>query len=107
METIEKYLHEHFASLDDANNVRAPGSGSQPSQVLSDALPDASDEVFARVNTVAPNSPAERAGLREGDEIRAFGYVDKSNHDGLKRVAECVQGNEGVSCVCCYIQPSS
>ncbi|KAM4059633.1 PDZ domain-containing protein [Hirsutella rhossiliensis] len=95
MEAIEKFLHEHFASLDDADNALAPGSGSQPPHVLSDAQLDASDEAFAKVNTVAPNSPAERAGLMAGDEIRTFGYVNKSNHDSLKRVAECVQGNEG------------
>jgi 26S proteasome non-ATPase regulatory subunit 9 len=35
--------------------------------------------------------------LREGDEIRNFGYVNNTNHDGLRRVGECVQGNEGVS----------
>jgi len=34
--------------------------------------------------------------LKAGDEIRVFGYVNKSNHDNLKKVAECVQGNEGV-----------
>ncbi|KAF4510730.1 hypothetical protein G6O67_002600 [Ophiocordyceps sinensis] len=69
-----------------------PGSSSRP---VPDALPDASDQAFAKVNTVAPNGPAERAGLKAGDEIRVFGYVNRSNHDGLKKVTECVQGNEG------------
>ena len=42
-----------------------------------------------------PNSPAELAGLKPGDKIRKFGYVNRENNDALRRVAECVQGNEG------------
>ncbi|GJN73137.1 26S proteasome non-ATPase regulatory subunit 9 [Purpureocillium lilacinum] len=92
MSNIEKFLHEHFANVDDAEPVPA-GSSQQP--ILPDSLPTAAEEPFARVNSVAPGSPAERAGLKAGDEIRVFGYVNKSNHDNLKKVAECVQGNEG------------
>jgi 26S proteasome non-ATPase regulatory subunit 9 len=51
---------------------------------------------FAKVDTVAPGSPADEAGLKVNDHIRNFGYVNRSNHDNLKGVAECVQGNEGV-----------
>ncbi|KAJ6445814.1 26S proteasome non-ATPase regulatory subunit 9 [Purpureocillium lavendulum] len=91
MASIEKFLHEHFANADDAEPV--PAAGSQP--ILPDSLPAAAEEPFARVNTVSPGSPADRAGLKAGDEIRVFGYVNKSNHDNLKKVAECVQGNEG------------
>ncbi|UNI20995.1 putative 26S proteasome regulatory subunit [Purpureocillium takamizusanense] len=92
MANIEKFLHEHFANVDDAEPV--PTASSQQA-ILPDSLPTAAEEVFARVNSVAPGSPAERAGLKAGDEIRVFGYVNKSNHDNLKKVAECVQGNEG------------
>lgn len=89
MGAIERFLHEHFASIDDDN--------SQPPDTLPDAQLSPSDEAFAKVNTVAPNSPAEHSGLKAGDEIRSFGYVNMSNHDNLRRVAECVQGNEGVN----------
>ncbi|OAQ81760.1 26S proteasome non-ATPase regulatory subunit 9 [Purpureocillium lilacinum] len=92
MSNIEKFLHEHFANVDDAEPVTA---GSSQPPILPDSLPTAAEEPFARVNSVAPGSPAERAGLKAGDEIRVFGYVNKSNHDNLKKVAECVQGNEG------------
>ncbi|PFH60069.1 hypothetical protein XA68_11518 [Ophiocordyceps unilateralis] len=85
MKQIEGFLHDHFANLDDTDDPSAPA------QPRLDALPRA----FAKLNTVTPGSPAERAGLRAGDEIRAFGYVNQSNHDNLKKVAECVQGNEG------------
>jgi hypothetical protein len=95
MAVVEKFLHEHFANLDDD----AP----EPASLLSTgaARPATESHVlqepFAKVNTVAEGSPAQSAGLQPGDEIRVFGYVDRSNHDNLKRVGECVQGNEDVS----------
>jgi 26S proteasome non-ATPase regulatory subunit 9 len=67
--------------------------------MMGDALPETLEVPFAKVNSVVADSPADTAGLKAGDEIRNFGYVNKSNHDGLKKVAECVQGNEGVSLV--------
>lgn len=95
MTAIEKFLHEHFASLDDAD-PEAPPSSSTGLPVLPDSQPERLDEPFAKVNTVAARSPADQAGLKPGDEIRNFGYVNRSNQDNLRRVAECVQGNEGV-----------
>ena len=95
MSAIEKHLHEHFASLQDADDVAvaaAPTSG-----MLGDSIPETLAEPFARVNAVVANSPADAAGLKAGDEVRNFGYVNRQNHDELKKVAECVQGNEGVS----------
>ncbi|KAL2685216.1 hypothetical protein Neosp_006313 [[Neocosmospora] mangrovei] len=93
MTRIEKFLHEHFASLDENDAEPAPSSGTQP--ILPDSYSAPLDPPFAKVNTVAAGSPAESAGLKPGDEIRNFGYVNRANHDNLKKVAECVQGNEG------------
>ncbi|CAJ0546160.1 Ff.00g096330.m01.CDS01 [Fusarium sp. VM40] len=94
MTRIEKFLHEHFASLDEDDAAPiATANGSQP--VLPDSLTTPLDPPFAKVNTVAAGSPAETAGLKAGDEIRNFGYVNRANHDNLRKVAECVQGNEG------------
>ncbi|KAK1527498.1 26S proteasome non-ATPase regulatory subunit 9 [Colletotrichum costaricense] len=92
MAMVEKQLHEHFASLQEeekpevplSDNTLADHSASQPLE-----------EPFAKVNAVVPGSPAELAGLKPNDQIRIFGYVNSSNHDNLKKVAECVQGNEG------------
>lgn len=101
MSKIEKHLHEHFASLmEDAPNGDEPDASAASSSrepALRDYVPAALDEVFAKVNTVTERSPAHTAGLQQGDLIRNFGWVNKSNHDGLKKVAECVQANEGVS----------
>jgi 26S proteasome regulatory subunit N4 len=103
MTVIEKHLHEHFARLEEegaedqsmtngglsSTDIASSSSSSQASQP--------SGPPFAKVNSVVAGSPAESAGLKAGDEIRNFGYVNHTNHDGLKRVGECVQGNEGVS----------
>lgn len=106
MGVIEKYLHEHFANLQEGDE--APSMAGDELRILPDSQPEQLDEPFAKVNSVAANSPAQQAGLQAGDEIRNFGYVNRSNHDGLKKVAECVQGNEGVCSLCCpMIRPDS
>ncbi|KAL2165183.1 hypothetical protein VTH06DRAFT_479 [Thermothelomyces fergusii] len=95
MAVIEKRLHEHFASIADDDDEPAAPPVSNDSAAVRDAAPETLDQPFAKVNTVSDNSPAAAAGLKPGDLIRNFGYVNINNHDGLKKVAECVQGNEG------------
>jgi 26S proteasome non-ATPase regulatory subunit 9 len=101
MTVIEKHLHEHFARLAENGTQSDPmTNGGLPNTDIassSSLAPQASGPPFAKVNSVVAGSPAESAGLKAGDEIRNFGYVNHTNHDGLKRVGECVQGNEGVS----------
>jgi 26S proteasome non-ATPase regulatory subunit 9 len=102
MAVIEKHVHEHFARLaaegpkDETANTEAP----HVNGTLQTPLPQVLEAPFAKVNSVATGSPAETAGLKAGDEIRNFGYVNHTNHDGLRRVGECVQGNEDVSWDC-------
>ncbi|KAI1818418.1 hypothetical protein GGS20DRAFT_288496 [Poronia punctata] len=93
MNSIEKFLHEHFASLPDKDGHVVPTTN--PATMMGDTIPETLEAPFAKVNSVVADSPAATAGLKAGDEIRNFGYVNKNNHDSLKRVAECVQGNEG------------
>jgi 26S proteasome regulatory subunit N4 len=100
MDVIEKTIHEHFANLAQEVPDTADSSSSQPSEARPLASrPAPLDPAFAKVNSVVPGSPADSAGLKPGDEIRNFGYVNRSNNDDLKRVADCVQGNERVSIV--------
>ncbi|KAK3694653.1 hypothetical protein B0T22DRAFT_77068 [Podospora appendiculata] len=94
MGVIEKHLHEHFASLQDDEHEPEVVASTDTTE-LRDSVPEVLDPPFAKVNTVLDNSPAAAAGLQPGDLIRNLGYVDHSNHDDLKKVAECVQSNEG------------
>lgn len=97
MSAIERHLHDHFASLNDDDARETPTFSASE---LRDSIPETLEQPFAKVNSVVDNSPAETAGLKAGDLIRTFGYVNKENHDNLRRVAQCVQGNEGVSPAC-------
>lgn len=99
MNVIEKHIHEHFARLaaNAASEEPLPAHAMEVDIVLpSRPPPQVLTPPFAKVNSVVEGSPAETAGLKAGDQIRNFGYVNNTNHDGLKKVGECVQGNEGV-----------
>ncbi|KAI1739341.1 hypothetical protein F4680DRAFT_143956 [Xylaria scruposa] len=95
MNAIEKHLHEHFASLQDIGDVASNPNPINQATMMGDSIPETLEAPFAKVNSVVANSPAETAGLKAGDEIRNFGYVNRTNNDDLKKVGECVQGNEG------------
>lgn len=99
MSVIEKHIHEHFARLAEEPTAEEPvmTRAQATEMVASFDEPAPLDLPFAKVNSVAAGSPADDAGLKAGDIIRNFGYVNHGNHDGLKRVGECVQGNESVS----------
>jgi 26S proteasome non-ATPase regulatory subunit 9 len=95
MSRIEKGLHEHHARLaEQAQNT--PGATDQTQAGLS-APRAALEAPFAKVNSVVAGSPADEAGLKVGDSITKFGWVDWTNHERLGRVAEAVSQNEGVS----------
>lgn len=95
MSRIEKGLHEHHARLaEQAQNNSTAASQSPAGQ---SAPPAALEAPFAKVNSVVAGSPADEAGLKVGDSITKFGWVDWTNHDRLGRVAEAVSQNEGVS----------
>lgn len=95
MSRIEKGLHEHHARLaEQAQNN--PSAASQTGAEHSAPLA-ALEAPFAKVNSVVAGSPADEAGLRMGDSITKFGWVDWTNHERLGRVAEAVSQNEGVS----------
>jgi len=98
MAVIETHIHEHFAKQAQNPTLEEPSSNGQYVNTTLRDTPSVHQVLsprFARVNTVAPGSPADSAGLKTGDEIRNFGYVNNTNHDGLKRVGECVMGNDG------------
>lgn len=106
MNVIEKAVHAHFEFL---QKNPLPPSTSTPSTngTTNGATNDTTsfpaeraqvlEAPFAKVNSLVEGSPAAQAGLKPQDLIRRFGYVDRRNHEELKKVAECVQGNEGQS----------
>ena len=99
MTVIEKHIHEHFAKLAAEGQTEEPTTNGVHQNGDLPIFPPAVPTLrapFAKVNRVEPGSPADDAGLKANDEVRNFGYVDIGNHDGLRRVGECVQGNEGV-----------
>ncbi|KAF2471074.1 26S proteasome non-ATPase regulatory subunit 9 [Lindgomyces ingoldianus] len=93
MARIEKGLHEHHARLAErAQNTAVPSQASLASGSAATAL----EAPFAKVNSVVSGSPADFAGLKVGDSITKFGWVDWTNHEKLSRVAEAVSQNEGL-----------
>lgn len=94
MARIEKGLHEHHARIAEQAQSN-PAAASQAAAALQTA-PTALEAPFAKVNSVVAGSPADTAGLKVGDTITKFGWVDWTNHERLSRVAEAVSQNEGL-----------
>ena len=108
MDKIEQCLHAHFAHLQETGEPAAPletvPQSSLPADVMqAEPMPKQSsssgleDTPFAKVNSVAPGSPAAEAGLKAEDKIRSFGGINWMNHENLAKIAQTVQQNEGVS----------
>ncbi|KAG5973997.1 hypothetical protein E4U58_003773 [Claviceps cyperi] len=113
MTKLEQHVHELFASIgydtdeDHENRIingqamsTSSGVGSVPSSGARGAY-----QPFAKINSVVRDSPADEAGLQQGDEIRNFGYINGSNHENLTKVAECVQENEGRAIFITVLRP--
>ncbi|CAI6339688.1 unnamed protein product [Periconia digitata] len=100
MAHIEKGLHEHYARQQENN--AAP---TQPTATPNGASP-ALEAPFAKVNSVVAGSPAGSAGLRVGDTITKFGWVDWTNHDKLARLTQVVSQNEGLPITIKVLRPS-
>lgn len=87
---IEKELHLHYQSASGESSL-ASDKNDKDSKTM-----EQTEKVvvpFAVVNKVAPMSPAQDAGLREGDKIVEFGHLHAGNHEKLTRLANVVQAN--------------
>ena len=49
---------------------------------------------FCKVGQVQFGSPAEASGLRQGDILVSFGYVNHKNHENLSKIRDVVIANE-------------
>ncbi|KAA8894398.1 26S proteasome non-ATPase regulatory subunit 9 [Sphaerosporella brunnea] len=105
MKRIEAGLYAHHAALaasaqDDTTipttaTIIAPTAAAPRTTTTSGAsAPEDVQTPFAKINSVAPNSPAAEAGLQKGDYIKKFGTVNALNHEKLKKLTELVAANE-------------
>jgi 26S proteasome regulatory subunit N4 len=96
MSWLEQAVHAQFAAQpsSQAQESAAPSSSRQ-------AESSQADTPFAKVNSVAPNSPAAEAGLLPGDQITRFGIATWLNHERLAKVSQIVGQSQGVSCASC------
>lgn len=100
MKDLEDAVHAQFAAGKTAaaeNNMTAHAAASNTATTVPAQTYNTSATTgvpFARVNSVVTDSPADTAGLRTGDEITTFGYVNWTNHERLSKVAQVVQQNE-------------
>ena len=100
MNFLEKGVHAHFANLQNTQDAGPATNGTNvPPAVQSLTNNTVLGTPFAKVNSVVPGSPADRAGLKVGDTIRSFGNINWLNHERLAKVAQVVKDNEGVCSV--------
>jgi 26S proteasome regulatory subunit N4 len=102
MAKVEVALHEQFAALEAQGSTNTTTAATDPAPSIpirpATGRSAPSDTPFATVDEVTAGSPAATSGLQVGDEISRFGAANHVNHDRLKKVAEVVTQNEGVSC---------
>ncbi|GAA6061353.1 hypothetical protein JCM10212_004834 [Sporobolomyces blumeae] len=87
---LERVVHEALA--------RNPDEQPQPADhepKVETSAHESAAAPFARVDAVAPSSPAAAAGLQRDDLILAFASVNASNHDKLRAVGLVVSQSEG------------
>ena len=99
MKKLEVAVEERFAAgkteeVSNGTHRRAPEVQSADASATTST--SVMEPPFAKVNTVAPRSPAALAGLIPGDRVTRFGSANFTNHERLSRVAQVVQQNENV-----------
>lgn len=113
MERLEEAVHEHFAEGKSAESLPPKTTAGSQAGVSQNAAPAAQqpssaiEPPFARVNTVVDGSPAATAGMRAGDKVTRFGWVDWTNHERLGKVAQVVQQSENSAILVKVLRDSS
>lgn len=106
IEELVKRIHEEARA---AGTVRPPSTAAASARAATlracvpqrapmevDATEEAAGlEPFALVDQVFQHSPAEEAGVQEGDLLLKFGSVDRGNHDNFRAVVGVVNDSVG------------
>lgn len=95
MVNVEKTVHACFTELQ--QNPSTSETAIRPPAIEETSAPsELAETPFAKVNSVAPGSPADQAGLKTGDKIRNFGGVNWMNNENLRKLSPVVLQNQGV-----------
>lgn len=76
----------------DAATDGGPATDADSASASAEALPA---KPLAKVNSVAPSSPADEAGLKAGDAIMRFGTATSDNSVGLEAIVPLVSNSIG------------
>lgn len=100
MARVEQGVHAYFADIKDrearGEPLQVPPAAPELPGDMSSGQDQLPETPFAKVNSVAEESPAAQAGMKAGDKVCSFGTVNWMNHENLRKISEVVQNNEGV-----------
>ncbi|KAF8976674.1 26S proteasome non-ATPase regulatory subunit 9 [Entomortierella lignicola] len=85
----ERKLQEETTGTSSSSSSTGTTTANSSSQLEEKPL-----QPFARVNAIAPDSPAKEAGLLQGDRIVSFGIVDIRTPNVLPSLSQHVQSRE-------------
>ncbi|KAL0491320.1 26S proteasome non-ATPase regulatory subunit 9 [Acrasis kona] len=94
---MKKIEEDMFVLHKQLKEEKEKNGGAKEEQKIKPIIPQEELLPFVFVNSVAPSSPAESAGLQPSDKITMFGSVDKKQVDshGLQIISELVSHNIG------------
>ncbi|GJN92656.1 hypothetical protein Rhopal_005691-T1 [Rhodotorula paludigena] len=93
---MEQLVHRGLPKGEAANGAAKDEDAEMRDGVEQDGA-EGGERPFARVDAVAPGSPADAAGLKRDDLILTLSSISTSNHDNLRAVAALVARSEGVA----------